>query len=751
MAERSRALAWFRPNALSLGNQCLLMLVAGALLGSVVPQAAALLGPLGQAFLGASQVVVMPFLICELIAGFAGLSQSARRSLFQGGAVVLLGLWLVSALVVIVLPSFLPALVYSGFFRTDLFLEPESQDLLRTYLPDNIFSALAADNFPAVVLFSSVLGILLQGMEERQVLLPVLEAMRRLFARLNRLVARIIPLGILALTTVTASRLDLTQLVRLQALFQLTLIALLVLTLLFAAVVLACTPLSAAGLWRIVRGPLALTASSANLLIALPLLIEGLNDELARLPPTPGAAAPRSWAQPSASPDGPLAAAPPAAPPAPPPVAPSGAPPIDDLSPLISLGYALPTVGQVTLLLFIPFAAWSVDRAMSSLAIARMLLTAVPSSVAGVKAVVRQELLNQGLPLDLLQLVFVGGEWLYRLEKVLSLEGLVVLALLVHARGQGASSIRWGRLLAGAAAAGGLLLSLGSANRALLAYLLRDSYRNDDRLMALQPVVPRPQPQALSALRPQPVSLSAILARRVLRVGVRTDGLPWAFRNRQGELVGYDLDLMRALARDLRVALEVREGALSELERWLSDQTVDLAVGGIQASPQRAIRIRQSRGYQAVHLALVVPDDRVALVQNLPSRPLNRPLRIAVADHDGLIAELRDRIAAELANGGRAPVVELLPVSSKRAFFTPAGLGRFDGLLTTAEGGAAWAVMYPRSSVLVPFQDRLGSELVVGVAGSDQALATYLDSWLAQAQARGLTTRLFRRWILAEP
>jgi len=53
--------------------------------------------------------------------------------------------------------------------------------------------------------------------------------------------------------------------------------------------------------------------------------------------------------------------------------------------------------------------------------------------------------------------------------------------------------------------------------------------------------------------------------------------------------------------------------------------------------------------------------------------------------------------------------------------------------------------------VLVPFQDRLGSELVVGVAGSDQALATYLDSWLAQAQARGLTTRLFRRWILAEP
>jgi hypothetical protein len=36
----------------------------------------------------------------------------------------------------------------------------------------------------------------------------------------------------------------------------------------------------------------------------------------------------------------------------------------DELAPLVSLGYALPTLGQVATLVFIPFAAWYVDQAL---------------------------------------------------------------------------------------------------------------------------------------------------------------------------------------------------------------------------------------------------------------------------------------------------------------------------------------------------------------------------------------------------
>jgi hypothetical protein len=114
-----------------------------------------------------------------------------------------------------------------------------------------------------------------------------------------------------------------------------------------------------------------------------------------------------------------------------------------------------------------------------------MLLRAIPSSVSGIKSVVRQELLQLGLPIDLLQLVYINGEWLYRFEKVLSLEGLVVLAVLVYAAGVGGLRLKPLRAFAGLAAVLALGMGLGMGNRFALSLALHNSYRNDQLLLGL--------------------------------------------------------------------------------------------------------------------------------------------------------------------------------------------------------------------------------------------------------------------------
>lgn len=223
--------------------------------------------------------------------------------------------------------------------------------------------------------------------------------------------------------------------------------------------------------------------------------------------------------------------------------------------------------------------------------------------------------------------------------------------------------------------------------------------------------------------------------------------MPWAYRNGRGAWVGYDLDLLAALARNLGVRLELRQADLQTLERWLDAGWIDLAVGGIQSSPQRAVRHQLSQGYQQVHLALVVPDANVALVQNLPQQPLQRPLRLAVTDPQLLSPDWRLQLQQGLA-GGRLPLsLQLTPLESKDRFFRPDGLARFDGLLTTAEGGSSWAVLHPRTTVIAPFADRLASELVWAIAGDDPALLRYINAWLARAQASGQTERLMDHWV----
>ena len=692
------------------------MLAAGVVFGLMAPAQTVLLKPIATIFLQASQLIVMPFLICELIVGFGKLQPGSLKLLARRGGLVLLGLWLAGALAVITLPLFLPQLVTSEFFHAGLFERTEPADLLKTYLPENIFEALANDNFPAVVLFSSLLGILLQSIPERDALLEPLSVIRTLFKRLNKLVVMLIPYGIFALIARNIAQLQPDDLIRMQGFLSLSLIAFVLLSLAAWLSVVSLTPLKSVDLWRIIKGPLALTASSANLLIALPMLVSNLQEQL---PQALGASEPQDREI------------------------------QDELAPLISLGYSLPTLGQVASLLFIPFAAWYVDQTLEPATTATMLLRAIPASVSGIKAVVRQELLQLGLPIDLLQLVYINGEWLYRFEKVLSLEGLVVLAVLVYAAGVGRWRTRPALLLAGTGAVVALGCGLGFGNRMALAQALHNSYRNDDRLLALTSSSPTAAPIEVRGPQPiGPITLAAIKQRGVLRVGVRSEGLPWAYRNREGHLVGFDVDLLSNLARDLGVQLQLQDAPLVQLEAWLRQGHLDLVAGGIQASPQRAIRFEPSRGYLAVNLAIVAPDDKVKLLQDGLASRLGRPLVLAVRDSDMISGGLAEDLGRYLGGEGRPVEVELVATSRKEDFFSAAGQRRFDGLLTPAESGAAWAVMHPRTTLITPFGKDLSSELVLLIGGKDPSLRRYINGWLSREIARGGVERLYDHWIL---
>lgn len=699
----------------SIGGQCMLGLLLGILASLLLGPRVAVLNPLGQIFLRASQIAVMPYLICELVGSLGSLQPASMRLLSRTGGLVLLAILASGALTVLVLPASLPALTSSAFFSPEMLQPPEPPDLVSTYLPFNIFSALADDNFPAVVLFAAVLGVLVQGLPRRELLLEPLEQLRLLFRRLNKLVARIAPIGILGLTATTLSSLSPELLVRSQALLVLNLVALVLLFVLGFTAIVVLTPLDLAATWRILRGPLALTASSANLLIALPLLNESLREEFLRLLPDADPARQQRA--------------------------------LEEISALMPVGFALPNLGQVVSLLFLPFAAWFVDRPLQPPAMLSMLATGIPAVTGGLKSAVRQELQQLGLPANLIGLVQINGEWLYRQEKVLSLLGLALLVILVVSASLGALRFRPAPLLRGGLLLALLAVGLGGGSRALLARNLEGTYRNDKLLLnrlTTQPAV-RVAVSACGSLRPAAISVEAIQRRRALRVGVRSDQPPWAFHGASQELVGYDVDLAQALARHLGVELEVCEAPLPELQALLSQRRLDLAMGGIQDLPLRSLRFLVSGGYQTVHLALVAPDERVPLLQNLSDAPLDRPLRLAVVDRELITPAVRDQIAAQLGRPGRPAAVTIQTLPSAAAFLQQPT--RHDALITTAEGGASWAVLHPRMTMLPLFGNSLPSELVVLVGGSDRGFLDFVDDWLARQESRGRLEVLFRHWV----
>lgn len=698
----------------SLGLRCLMAILLGVALGRMLPAVVPWLAPLGVVGLQASQLVVMPYLVCEVLHALGSLPAGALAGLLRRSAAVLLLLWSLGVLAVLLMPLMLPPLVASGFFTPALLAAPEQLDLVRTYVPANLFQALASDNVPAVVLICAVLGVLLQRNADREDLLRPLAVLRALFRDLNRIVAGLIPLSIVALAARSAAATDPALLLRLQGLFWITLVAALALMLLLSALLLALTPVSLRELWRLAAGPLGLAFGAGNAMVALPSLLDNLRQLLAR--------------QHGLSPQQRQRVE-------------------EEMTANVAVGFALPGLGQVMALVCVPFMAWSVDQPMDLPATLRYLLIGVPSVMGGLRAAVREGLRLQGLPIDLLPVLDLTGVWIYRVEKSMTLLGLLCLALLVSMAVAGRLRFRLPPLLLGLGLAGGLSWLAGWGVRAGLARGLQGTYRNDQVVLQRPALERGPQLRIVPLPEPAPVSLTALRARGVLRLGVRREAMPWAYRNAAGAWVGFDLDLLRRLARDLGVRrIDLVEGTLPQLEGWLDQDRLDLVVGGVAGTPGRAARFFTSEPYLRAHLALLVRDGAVARIQGLPHRPLGRPLRLALVDPALQSPLLREQLVTLLGAGRTS--VEFLQIGSRQEFFSDTAGRRFDGLLSTAEGGAAWAVVHPSTTLLAAFADALPVRLVLLIGGNDSNLADWVNGWLATQEAQGGLRRLYEHWIL---
>jgi Na+/H+-dicarboxylate symporter/ABC-type amino acid transport substrate-binding protein len=700
----------------SVGQRFLVAILAGAGLGWLLPAWVPFVEPLGLLGLQASQLVVMPLLICEVLLALGRVAQGSLPNLLRLGGLWLVLLWLIGAAAVLLMPLMLPQLQGSPFFDPSLISPRPQIDLVRTMVPANLFQALAADNVAAIVLICGALGVLLHRVENRDDLLRPLAVLTRLFRDLNWIVINILPLSVLALTARSVARIDVALLIRLQGLLGIILVASLVVTCLLGGLLLALLPCSAAQLWRIVAGPLGLVLGSANVMAALPLLLANLRRELARC--AWGAEEQRAQAE-------------------------------EEMTAAVALGFALPGLGQVMGLVCVPFLAWMRDQTLSLSDQLRLLILGLPSVTAGLKVAVREGLRQQGLPLDLLTLIDVTGALLYRLEKGMTLLGLVSLALVVYAGALHRLRFRPLPLLL-ALGVGGLQGWLGgSAVQAGLTTSLQRRYQND-RLVLERPAMESQPAVAMEPLpAPASVSLQAIRNRGVLRLGVRKEAMPWAYRNRSGQWVGFDLDLLRRLTKDLGIAnIQLVEGDLPDLERWLTQERLDLIAGGLVVTPGRSARFLVSDPYLKAHLGLVVADAAVRRIQDLDLQPLERPLRLAVMDPDLLTPNLRDRIDQLLGRGLTS--VRIAPITSRRAFFGAEGVRRFDGLLTTTEGGAAWSAVHPSTTLLAPFGSALPVRLGLLIGGSDPALSNYINSWLNNPDSQGALRDLYGYWILMQ-
>jgi ABC-type amino acid transport substrate-binding protein len=241
--------------------------------------------------------------------------------------------------------------------------------------------------------------------------------------------------------------------------------------------------------------------------------------------------------------------------------------------------------------------------------------------------------------------------------------------------------------------------------------------------------------------------LDRIKARGVIRIGFHPDHLPFSYFNAMGELVGFDIDMAQKLALELDVKIEFVPFDFSSLSQQLDQDHFDLAMAGVPASTDRSVHMRFSEPYLFVTVALVVPDHRDVEFSTLDSIRELKKIKFGV--HKDL-AYRRSLYTADAK--AVVPQAEIVFLNSYRDFFEQKGSGKgVDALITSAEGGSAWTLLYPQYQVATPFSDKYTVPLVYPYSGrEDSSMDELIDHWVMLKQHDGGIDKAYNHWILGK-
>ena len=683
--------------------------------------------PAATIFVRISTFAVLPFMILELLCSIGSLSDQNLRVVVRTGALTIAALIVIAGIACLYTPSLLPEMVTSGFFTPIMLDVSESGSLYDTFFPFNIFKALTEDNYPAIVIISLVAGILLQQVERKSLLLAPLDQLRAVISRFNGYIARIMPLGVLALTTVSTSKIEFNELYKLHALPVIVLCGAIVLTVVIIGGIVSITPVRLLDVLRALRGPMAVTFSSGSLFIALPMIVESLRTLL------------KSGSHSDSEHIESLT---------------------EQIGTSISIGYALPSIGQVFMISIVPYMAWFIDRPMDLLSRLKMLVTAIPTVTGGITIAIRKEVVAAELPPDVMDVLSVNYEWITRLEKSLSAIELLALALIIASVYNKTFRIRYANLGVVLLCASTLIVASTSLVPSYLVKALSSTYVNDDILLGLRATVPELQKStmvrlystrdsAYYGLSPLPVRLDSIRKRGFVRVAVNLVGLPYARLDEKGTLLGYDIDVVQALAQSLNVSIRYYVAPFKLIDTLVASERVDIAIGQIPDYTVLHSGLNISAGYQTVHGAFLVEDKHYQALVRAREGTLGRPFVIGIPDKIDLTSALRYAIAKKLSYLSTPADVRFVRIPSLRELFTSHRKLGIDAMLTTAEAGATVAILHPEFTMYPSFGRELPLSLVMLTAGDDDVFEEFIDVWIASETQRGLFSKLHKHWIQA--
>lgn len=230
--------------------------------------------------------------------------------------------------------------------------------------------------------------------------------------------------------------------------------------------------------------------------------------------------------------------------------------------------------------------------------------------------------------------------------------------------------------------------------------------------------------------------LDHILRSGELRVGLSGDQPPLNMKNKQGEIVGLEVDLVRALADSMGLGVKLVQRPFAELLGALEMGEVDVVISGMTITPARNARVAFVGPYLISGKSL-----------------LTRNAELAKAEGGAGLDDVRWRYAALAGSTSaafvreRAPKAKLVVTPSYDEGVKMVMDGKVDALVADFPICEVSLLRHPEADLATPTTPFTVEPLGIALPADDPLLVNLVDNYLTTLEDTGTLTQLKVRWF----
>jgi Na+/H+-dicarboxylate symporter/ABC-type amino acid transport substrate-binding protein len=695
---------------LSPFQRVIIALILGISTGIFVGEPAGNIAVIGDVYIRLLQMTVLPYVLVSIIGGLGRLDSTMASRIGMRAVKVIVIMWLSVMATLLLLPLAYPNWETGGFFSTSMLADPSSFNFVKLYIPSNIFASLSETIVPAVVLFSLLMGVALIQVKNKETMLTLTTNIGDSLMKVASYVAKLAPLGIFAISASAAGTLEVEELGRLQVFLWVYITAAALLAFVFLPLLIHwATPFSYREILSTAGEAVITALATGTVLVVLPMIIERSKALLAKH----GMECEETDST---------------------------------VDVLVPTAYSFPSTGTLLGLGFILFSAWYVGSPLGFEDYISFVIMGALTAFGSMAVAIPFLLDFFDLPADQFQLYLLGSVVTARFATGLAaLHGFVVTLLVASAV---LKKLKWHRMMQAIglhlAVTLGVMIAAGFILKSLIPYEY-EGVQTFETMKSMNASVKNDRYKELTPLSDAEQNLprlDIIIARKNIRVGYKVGALPYAFRDKEGRMIGFDIELLNQFAKDLDINLAIiliNDGNEAKL---LADGSIDVIIGGITITPKRALEVAFSDAYTFHTTGILVNDAKRAEFSELSAIQAMNTLNLGVGPNK----YYQDIVQEYLPNAQFRQLTE--PDYVKQ--FLKGHYKDVDALIYSAEAGSAWTMLYSNYSAIIPKGLKLRAPVAFALPKGQLDYVQYMNTWLKLTKENGLQDKVYDYWILGK-